>query len=352
MQAPALVKWWWGWGGVGGQARTDVFKLAGKVKWRRRGGETSPKALLLSSKHFLVLNLNPPSVTPQGGIPWPGWVSPRDGRTLCWCFEKRAAIVAQWVETWITQHIWDELNLWLCDITAPCDCFSTLIYTFSYCVHTSTRVQTHCALLCCHTDSGGIRWWWEQSMRPGYEQHTHWALCEQFKFCSKCYNKHTRRTHKHPCVVFVFALIQLGRKGRKKNPFEIWNSSPSAAPVLPSTRPGAERQQQENTGLCCLSRSPLDTFWTPSPNGRRSIEALLYWGACERTADLSVVSNVTRYCNKVGLRWQSSVCVCVCTYSYCMSLRRQAWRLTVQYVYVSHLDCLLLQLYRNKKRKT
>lgn len=53
---------------MGGQARTDVFKLAGKVKRRRRGGETSPKALLLSSKHFLVLNLNPPSL--------PGVVSP------------------------------------------------------------------------------------------------------------------------------------------------------------------------------------------------------------------------------------------------------------------------------------
>lgn len=79
--------------------------------------------------------------------------------------------------------------------------------------------------------------------------------------------------------------------------------------MLPSTRPGAEQQQQENTGLCCLSRSPLDTFWTLSPSGRSSIEALLYWGTCERTADLSAVSNVTRYCNKVSLHWQSWVCL-------------------------------------------
>ncbi|TNN76338.1 hypothetical protein EYF80_013417 [Liparis tanakae] len=64
--------------------------------------------------------------------------------------------------------------------------------------------------------------------------------------------------------------------------------------------PGAE-QQQENTGLCCLSRSPLDTFGTPCPSGRGSIEALLlYRGACERTADSSVASNVTRYCNKAS----------------------------------------------------
>lgn len=62
----------WGCGGgEGGQARTDVFKLAGKVKRRRRGGETSPKALLLSSKHFLVLNLNPPLSLPR--VVSPDW---------------------------------------------------------------------------------------------------------------------------------------------------------------------------------------------------------------------------------------------------------------------------------------
>lgn len=51
--------------------------------------------------------------------------------------------------------VWHNGSMWF---------FSTLIYTFSYCIHTCTRVQTHSAL-CCHTDSGGIRWWWEQSMR-------------------------------------------------------------------------------------------------------------------------------------------------------------------------------------------
>lgn len=43
-------------------------------KMEEEGGETSPMALLLSSKHFLVLNLNPPSsplALPEGV----GWVS-------------------------------------------------------------------------------------------------------------------------------------------------------------------------------------------------------------------------------------------------------------------------------------
>lgn len=54
--------------GVGCVAGTDVFKLVGKVKLKRRkkrrGGVTSPKTLLLSSKHFLYLNLNSPSHSP------------------------------------------------------------------------------------------------------------------------------------------------------------------------------------------------------------------------------------------------------------------------------------------------
>lgn len=57
-------------------------------------------------------------------------------------------------ETWITQHMWDELRLELCDITAPCDFFplSHILYTFSYHVHTSTRVETHMQTL---VGSGG-----------------------------------------------------------------------------------------------------------------------------------------------------------------------------------------------------
>lgn len=93
--SPAVGIWeWGGWSG-----RTDVFKLAGKVKWRRRGGETSPKALQLSSEHFLV--------------PWPGCVSSCDGENIvCWRLKQ-----ARCVQTWITRHTWDKLG----DITAPCD---------------------------------------------------------------------------------------------------------------------------------------------------------------------------------------------------------------------------------------
>lgn len=36
-------------GGEGGQAETDVFKLAEKVKRRRRRGETSPKAAFIKT---------------------------------------------------------------------------------------------------------------------------------------------------------------------------------------------------------------------------------------------------------------------------------------------------------------
>lgn len=154
---------------------------------------------------------------------------------------------------------------------------------------------------------------------------TYWVPCEQFKSCSKCYNKHTPHRRTHTPVLCLYSSWPR-RVEKKKNPFETWNSSPSAALVLPLTRPGAEQQQQqkqreENTGLCCLSRSPLDTFGAPSPNGRGSIEALLCWGACERTADCCVVSNVTRYCNKVSLHWRSWVYVSA---PYCVSLRRSA----------------------------
>lgn len=237
-------------------------------------------------------------------------------------FKKRAAIVAQWVGTFIALQIWVELGLLLCDIMAPCDFFST---THFYTVYTQAHVFRHShrhTVLCCAVIQALVGSGGDGNRTCGSPLatwiltiHIYWVLCEQI--CLKCYNKHTLHTHTHFCVVFVSSWVE-------RNPFETWNSSPSAAPVLPSTRSGAEQQQQENTGLCCLSRSPLDTFWTPSPNGRCSIEALLYWGACERTADLSVVSNVTRYCNKVSLRWQSWVCVFVCTYSYCMSQCRQA----------------------------
>lgn len=45
---------------MGGQARTDVFKLAWKVKQRGRGGETSPTALPLSWKLLPGSELTPP----------------------------------------------------------------------------------------------------------------------------------------------------------------------------------------------------------------------------------------------------------------------------------------------------
>lgn len=53
---------------MGGQARTDVFKLAWKVKQRGRGGETSPTALLLSSKILPGSELTPPHPPPPSPL--------------------------------------------------------------------------------------------------------------------------------------------------------------------------------------------------------------------------------------------------------------------------------------------
>lgn len=158
--------------------------------------------------------------------------------------------------------------------------FHSLIRIFILCTHKHTCSDTLTGTQCSAVLS--YRPWQDQVVmrtehaalrcRPGCEQYAHTGgFVNSSKISSKCYNKHTLHIHTPLCCVRICP----DPVGKKKNPFETRNCSPSAAPVLPSTRPGAEQQQPENTGLCCLSRSPLDTFLNPFSQGTRQHRGLV-----------------------------------------------------------------------------
>lgn len=175
----------------------------------------------------------------------------------------------------------------LCDITASCDFFHSLIHIF-YCLHTSTHVQTHTYT---HTvvvsdrlvGSGGdenrtwdsplVTWIWIHTCTSDTSHiDTHTCTTHTLGNVWHCSNSvltatintHCTHARTHPCVVFAFGLIQLGRRGRGKEKNLLKSETLLHQHPLCSPPPGWEQSnRRRRTRGSVVSAGALRIYFEP-----------------------------------------------------------------------------------------